>query len=57
MGRFYRYVLVGRNYPHHTAVAFAHVGKILFNVLRVLGVDEISYNLPKGVLYKKENPF
>jgi L-fucose isomerase-like protein len=57
MGRFYRHVLVARRYPHHTAVAFAHVGKILFNVLRVIGIEEIAYNQPKGVLYKEENPF
>jgi len=57
MGRFYRHVLVARRYPHHTAVAFAHVGKILFNVLRVIGIEEISYNQPKGILYRDENPF
>ena len=27
MGRFYRHVLIEKNYPHHGAVAFGHFGK------------------------------
>jgi len=27
MGRFYRHVLIEKRFPHHTSVAFAHVGK------------------------------
>ena len=27
MGRFYRHVLIEKNYPHHGAVAFGHYGK------------------------------
>lgn len=57
MGRFYRHVLIAKRYPHHGAVAFAHVGKALFNVFSMLGVEDISYNQPHGVLYKDENPF
>ena len=30
MGRFYRHVLIEKNYPHHGAVAFGHYGKALF---------------------------
>jgi len=30
MGRFYRNVLVEKNYPHHGAVVFGHYGKTLF---------------------------
>ena len=57
MGRFYRHVLIERNYPHHGAVAFGHYGKALFEVFKYLGVEEVCYNQPKGVLYKSENPF
>ena len=42
MGRFYRHVLIQKRYPHHGAVAFAHVGKALFEVLKYLGVQDIE---------------
>ncbi|MBQ8395869.1 MAG: fucose isomerase, partial [Oscillospiraceae bacterium] len=57
MGRFYRHVLIQKRYPHHGAVAFAHCGEALFEVLKYFGVCDIAYNQPKGVLYKTENPF
>ena len=59
MGRFYRHVLIEKNYPHHGAVAFGSYGKALFEVFKYIGVDvdEIGYNQPKGVRYKTENPF
>lgn len=57
MGRFYRHVLIEKNYPHHGAVAFGHHGKALFSVFKMLGVDWVGYNQPKGVLYPAENPF
>ena len=57
MGRFYRHVLVAKRYPHHGAVAFGHYGKALYDVFSILGVEDIGYNQPKGVLYKTENPF
>ena len=59
MGRFYRHVLVEKNYPHHGAVAFGHFGKTLYEVFKYLGVcvEEIDYNQPKEVRYKTENPF
>ena len=57
MGRFYRHVLIEGRYPHHGAVAFGHFGKAMYNLFRYLGVKEIGYNKPKGVLYKSENPF
>ncbi|MGN0665804.1 MAG: L-fucose/L-arabinose isomerase family protein [Huintestinicola sp.] len=57
MGRFYRHVLIEKRYPHHGAVAFSHCGKALFSVFRYLGVTDISYNQPKGLPYKTENPF
>ena len=57
MGRFYRHVLIEKHYPHHGAVAFCHAGKTLFEVFKYLGVSDISFNQPKGMLYKNENPF
>lgn len=59
MGRFYRHVLIEKNYPHHGAVAFGHFGKALYEVFKYIGVDvgEIGFNQPKGMLYPTENPF
>ena len=57
MGRFYRHVLIKKRYPHHGAVAFAHCGRAMFEVFKYLGVKDIAYNQPAGVLYKGENPF
>ncbi len=57
MGRFYRHVLVARNYPHHGGVGFGHVGKALFSAAKLLGAGEVMFNQPKGMLYKDENPF
>jgi L-fucose isomerase-like protein len=57
MGRFYRHVLIGKQFPHHTGVAFAHTGKTLFAALKMIGIEEIYFNQPQGVLYKDENPF
>ena len=59
MGRFYRHVLIEKNFPHHGAVAFGHYGKALYEVFKYIGVDveEIGFNQPKGMLYKTENPF
>ena len=59
MGRFYRHVLIEKNYPHHGAVAFGHFGKALYEVFKYIGVDvsEIGYNQPKGDRYPTENPF
>ncbi len=59
MGRFYRHVLIEKNYPHHGAVAFGHFGKSLYEVFKYIGVpvEEIGYNQPAGVRYATENPF
>ena len=57
MGRFYRHVLVQKNYPHHGAVAFGHYGKALHSVMTYLGITDIGFNQPKGMLYPTENPF
>ncbi|MBQ2205408.1 MAG: fucose isomerase, partial [Lachnospiraceae bacterium] len=59
MGRFYRHVLIEKNFPHHAAVAFGKWGKQLFEVFKYLGVElnEIGYNQPEGVRYPSENPW
>lgn len=57
MGRFYRHVLIADRYPHHGAVAFGHFGKALYTVFSYLGIEKISFNQPKSMLYKGENPF
>ncbi|MDO4355037.1 MAG: fucose isomerase [Clostridia bacterium] len=57
MNRFYRHVLIEGGYPHHGAVAFGHAGKAIFSVMKLLGVENVSFNQPKGMLYRSENPF
>jgi L-fucose isomerase-like protein len=55
--RFYRHVLVGKHFPHHTVVAWAHAGRVLFDALQLLGVQDISTPRQPGNLYPGENPF
>ena len=59
MGRFYRRVLIEKNFPHHGAVAFGNFGKTLYEVFKYVGVpvEEIGYNQPAGVRYPTENPW
>lgn len=55
--RFYRNVLIERRFPHHAAAAFAAAGGALFEVARLLGVEEVGTPLPAGVPYPGENPY
>lgn len=55
--RFYRYVMLGKQFPHHGALAFSHVGRIAFDALKLLGVNDINTPKPDGTLYADENPF
>ncbi|MBI1937173.1 MAG: fucose isomerase [Ignavibacteriales bacterium] len=57
MGRFYRHILLEKRFPHHTAIAFKHSGKYLFAATKMLGVSDVYFNQPKGMLYSSENPF
>ena len=57
MGRFYRYVLIEKNYPHHGAVAFGHYGKAHHSFMTYLGMEDIGYTRPASMLYPTENPF
>jgi L-fucose isomerase-like protein len=57
MGRFYRHVLIEKQFPHHTAVAFRHAGKTLFDACKMLGINDLFFNHPRGIFYPTENPF
>jgi L-fucose isomerase-like protein len=57
MGRFYRHVLIEKRFPHHTAVAFRHAGKTFWAAMRMLGIEDVSYNRPTGRPYPTENPY
>ncbi len=57
MGRFYRHVLIEKNYPHHAGVAQGKVGKYLFEVVKLLGICDVCSPRPANVLYPTENPF
>ena len=57
MGRFYRHVLVQKRFPHHAAIAFGHTGKVMFEVMKMLGVADIGFNQPQGMMYDTENPY
>jgi len=46
-----------KHFPHHGAVAFEKIGSTLWEVFRLLGVTDVSFNQPKGMLYPRENPF
>jgi L-fucose isomerase-like protein len=54
MSRFYRHVLIEKRFPHHTAVAFDHSGRALWDAVRLLGVQDVSFNRPTNVLYEGE---
>ena len=57
MSRFYRHVLIGGNFPHHTALAFDHSGAILFDAVKLLTGSAPAVPLPKSAMYPGENPF
>lgn len=57
MARFYRYVLIEKRYPHHAGVAFKRAGKILFEAMKMVGLEDISFNQPASIPYKGENPY
>ncbi len=57
MGRFYRHVLIAKNYPHHAGIAFEHAGKTLYAAMKLMGIEDVCYNQPAGLPYKDENPF
>jgi hypothetical protein len=38
-------------------VAFKRAGKTLFAAAKMLGVKDLDFNRPAGMLYQGENPF
>ncbi len=57
MGRFYRHVLIEKGFPKHASMVYKHTGSVLYEVMKMLGINDIGMNLPAGTLYKTENPF
>ncbi len=57
MARFYRHVLIQKQFPHHAAVAFGEQGAAIFEVFKLLGIADVSYNQPASLPYPGENPF
>lgn len=55
--RFYRHVLIAKQFPHHGAVAFETCGKALYDAAKMLGVEDINTPLPNTMYYPGENPF
>ena len=55
--RFYRHVLIGWSFPHHAAVGFRKAGKVLYDAVQLLGVEDIGVPLPPSMPYDGENPF
>ncbi len=55
--RFYRHVMLERQFPHHAAVAFRHIGSIVVDALHLLGVEDRATPKPAAELYPTENPF
>lgn len=56
-GRFFRNVILEKQFPNHCAVIFGNYGKELFSILKQFGIDDIEYNHPKDVPYKGENVY
>lgn len=57
MVRFYRHALIEKRFPHHTAVAFQHVGRTLFSTVKMMGIESFDFNRPSGQFFPTENPF
>ena len=54
--RFYRHVLLGR-FHHHAAVAFTHCADVLYDALKLIGIEEIHTPVPDCIPYPGENVF
>lgn len=55
MERFFRNVILEKQFPNHCAVIFGHYGKELMSILRQMGIADIEYNHPKNIPYVTEN--
>lgn len=55
--RFFRNVVLEKQFPNHAAVIFGHYGRELMSILKHLGIEDVEYNHPKDIPYKNENVF
>ncbi len=55
--RFFRNVVLEKQFPNHAAVIFGHYGKELMSFMKQLGIEDVEYNHPKDMPYKNENVF
>jgi L-fucose isomerase-like protein len=55
--RFYRHVLVSHRFPHHSAFGFKKAGRVVFDAMKLIGVEDVHVPLPDGQSYPGENPF
>lgn len=55
--RFYRHILIAKNYPHHAALTFKPAGKTLFDAVKLLIGKPPATPLPRSTPYPEENPF
>lgn len=57
MERFFRNVVLEKQFPNHCAVVFGHFAKELFAVTKMLGIEEVDFNHPRNILYSNENTY
>ena len=57
MDRFYRYVLLEKHFPHHSAIVYGNHSADLYDVMQLLGIPYIGYNQAAPERYINENPF
>ncbi|MEA4932602.1 MAG: fucose isomerase [Lawsonibacter sp.] len=57
MDRFYRHVLLEKQFPHHSAIVYGAHSAELYDLMQLLGVPYIGYNHPRYDRYETENPF
>ena len=55
--RFFRNVVLEKQFPNHAIVVFGKHGQQLFSIMQQLGIADIEYNHPANVPYTNENPF
>lgn len=57
MNRFYRYVLLDKHFPHHSAIVYGSNAEALYDLMVYLEIPYIGHNYPGNHRYEKENPF
>ncbi len=54
-GRFFRNIVLEKQFPNHCAVIFGNYGKELMSILKLLGIRDIYFNQPRNTPYPGEN--